>query len=187
MKKILKVTLICITLVTISCKKDDVSNNTPTEQNTPPACALYSGFFNINIKGTNYEMIVDSSTHFTILYNWYNANTSDFIIYAKDQFNKFMSIEAGLPAVLDVGTISFSSDTLYFDFFEIDVDTISAYVSEVTFNITESNLNETDGTYSPVAGSFQGFAHSYPWTNGAPPIDTMAFSGSFCLNLYIIN
>ncbi|MGV6861638.1 MAG: hypothetical protein ACWA41_07685 [Putridiphycobacter sp.] len=178
-----KITLILASIALIvSCNKEEQEepNNSTT---TTESCGINQGEFEINFNGTNHVMVPDASTQFTIVYNWYNANANDFVIMAKDQNGKEIYIEAILPNEFTTGTQTYNSNNV--DSFDIDLDTNGYYVSTVTFNLTECNL-DNQGIYNPIKGSFNGIAHSYPWSNGQPPIDTLSFSGSLCLNGLII-
>ena len=161
-------------------------NKNEEETETAVSCSTNSGSFDISIGGTTYEMALNSGTQFSILYDWYTVETSDFIINSLSQNNKQIYIELGLPGTFNEGETTYLSSDLGVDFFSISVDTFDYYVSEVTFNVIESNLNSQDGIYRPVRATFTGTAHSYPWTNGQPPIDNLNFTGSFCLNGIII-
>lgn len=172
MKIIFKIIIIQICL--LACDKPEVEESS--------SCNSNNGSFNIGINGNNFDMVVDSETQFTILYNWSGTNETEFVIDSKDQNGNPMSIEVDFPGQFSTGTTTHSSSTLDFDFFTIDVDTFNLYVSSVTFEVSESNLNSQDGTYNPVMSSFSGTAHSYPWTSGQPPINTLNINGSFCLN-----
>jgi hypothetical protein len=165
-----------ISIVLLSCNKDDNNNNSQI------SCSTDEGNFSINVNGSNHDMVVNSETQFSILFNWYGNNESAFILDSKDQNGNPMYLELSLPGEFNNGSTTYSSSTLNFDFFTIDVDTFNLYVSEVTFDVTESNLNQQDGIYRPVNGTFTGTAHSFPWTNGQPPINTLDINGSFCLN-----
>ena len=181
--------IVLVFLVLLSCKKEQ--NQTPPEGNgtpgTPlPACSENSGYFTIDVNGEHFELVIDSATQYTNLYNWYGEQESAFIIYGKDQNSSNMQIELGLPGKFNLGSTSYSTDSLDFDFFDIFVDTFDLYVSNVVFNVTTSIL-DTDGIYKPLKASFTGLAHSYPWINGQAPADTINISGTICLNGYILN
>lgn len=174
-----------------ACHKDEEQPTTSTSTSPPvtttvTSCNTNSGSFNINMGGTNHTMVVNNQSQFTILYNWYNEAVSAFIINSINQNNEQIYIELGLPGTFNEGTTTYSNSNLDFDFFNIDLDTLGYYVSEVTFNVTQSSLDTQDGIYKPVVATFSGTAHSYPWTNGQPPIDTLSFTGDFCLNGIIL-
>lgn len=170
-----------IPILYFSCKKDNQPNS-----NTGTACSPNSGYFNITINDSEFDMVLDSNTQFSILYNYFSPDQNDFIIYCKDQNENQMGIEAGFPGRFHNGPNTFSSDTLDADFFTISVDTFDVYVSEVTFDVSNCFLGELGIMYEPIVATFQGIAHSFPWQNGQPPIDTVIVSGSFCLNRYIL-
>ncbi len=107
---------------------------------------------------------------------------SNFVIDSKDQNGNPIYSELLLPGTFNNGTTTYTNDTLSVDFFTIDIDTFNLYISAVTFDVLESNLSQQDGIYRPVTVNFNGVAHSFPWYAGQPPIDTIAISGSFCLN-----
>ena len=180
MKKIFPLFLI---LLLCACNKDEEEALAET---SAASCSTNSGSFDITIGGATYEMALNSESQFTILYNWYTEETSDFVLNSVSQNNKEIYIELGLPGTFNEGETTYLSSDFGFDFFDIDVDTFNYYVSEVTFDVIESNLNSQDGTYTPVRATFNGTAHSYPWTNGQPPIDNLSFTGSFCLNGIIL-
>jgi len=171
-KKIFTCSLLMI--ASFSCNKAD--------DNTPTSCAFNTGNFNITINGADFDMAVNAETHFSILYNWSGDNASEFVLDSKDQNGNAMYLELGIPGQFSEGSTSYSSSTLDFDFFTIDVDTFNLYVSTITFSVSESKLDPADGVYKPVVATFTGTAHSFPWTNGQPPVNTMSISGSFCLN-----
>ncbi|MBK9191375.1 MAG: hypothetical protein IPM77_07590 [Crocinitomicaceae bacterium] len=179
-KDTLFIKIIYISIIAVSCNKSDDNGNSSDE------CAPNSGSFNVDVNGNNYDMIVNSETQFTILYNYSGTNETEFIIDSKDQNGNPMNIELAFPGQFNNGTTAYSNDVLDFDFFTIDVDTFNLYVSSVTFEVSESDFNSQDGTYNPVISSFTGTAHSFPWTNGQPPLNTLSISGSFCLNGIIL-
>lgn len=183
MKKLTLILALLIWLVACNKAKQEEPNNSNTT--TSASCGTNQGEFEIILDGINHVMTQDSSTQFTIFYNYYNPNINDFVIYSKDQNGKDLSIEAMIPNQFTVGTQTYDNSNVV-DFFDIDLDTNAYYVSSVTFNITESTLNNNQGPYTPIKGTFNGLAHSYPWSNGQPPIDSLNFSGSFCLNGYIL-
>jgi hypothetical protein len=106
-------------------------------------------------------------------------------IIGEDQNGKPIYIEGILPGVLTLGSHHFNENNLGSDFFDIDLDTSAYYASELTVQVIQSNFNTTEGMYKPIRGTFEGIGHSYPWSNGQPPADTIAFSGEFCLNGFI--
>lgn len=175
-------TLLLIPILLLSCNKDE--DDQPNNQ--PPACATNSGNFDISINGSNYAMVVNTETHFSILYNWSGNNATEFVIDAKDQNNNSLYIELGIPGKFVTGSSTHNNTDLDSDFFTIDVDTFNLYVSSVTFAVSQSNLIQEEGVYKPVAATFNGTAHSFPWSNGQPPVNTISFSGSFCLNGVIL-
>ncbi len=170
----LSVILFCVT----SCNKPD--------NNTPKTCDTNTGSFIIALNGADYDMVVNTETQFTILYNWSGDSQTEFVIDSEDQNGNAMSVEFAIPGEFSKGSSSFSNTTLDNDFFTIDVDTFNLYVSSVTFDVSKSSLNSQDGTYKPVVSTFNGTAHSFPWTNGQPPVNTISFNGSFCLNGIIL-
>lgn len=175
MKKLIQIFLLSILL--FSCKKEE---STTTSNQT--SCSPNNGSFNLSIEGENYDMIVDNTTNFSILYNWYGNHESNFVIDSKDQNGNPIYSELLLPGSFNNGVTTYTNDTLSVDFFTIDIDTFNLYISEVTFEVLESNLSLQDGIYRPVTANFNGIAHSFPWYAGQPPTDTIAISGSFCLN-----
>jgi hypothetical protein len=92
-----------------------------------------------------------------------------------------MSLAFSLPGTFNTGTTTYLDSDVNFDSFDIELDTIRYCTSEITFNVSESNLDSQDGVYKPVSATFTGVAHTYPLTNGLPT-DTLIFTGSFCLN-----
>jgi len=180
-----KITIFFLITLLWACHKDEETTVTPLTTNGP-SCNTNSGSFNISIGDTNHIMVLNNQSQFTILYNWYGEESSAFVINSIDQNNEQIYIELRLPGTFNLGTTTYSHTDLDFDFFDIDLDTLSYYASEVTFNVTESDLDVQDGIYKPVVATFTGTAHSYPWINGQPPIDTLSFSGTFCLNGVIL-
>lgn len=168
--------------LTLSCKKP-ATTQTPTA----PECALNTGSYSITIEGNTFDMVLDTNTNFTILYNWFGNQETNFVLYGADQNGNSMSVELFVPGILHLGSTTYSSVALASDFFDIDIDTFSLYVSSVVFNVSKSNLNMQEGMYKPVVATFHGTAHSYPWINGQAPADTLAFSGSFCLNGFVMH
>jgi hypothetical protein len=181
------VALFLVSLLLISCKKE--KNPTTPAGNNPislPDCSENSGYFKMDVDGTEYRLLVNPTTHFTILYDWFGYQESSFVIEGTDQNSKSLNVGLALPGKFKLGTTTYSIDSLDQDFFEIDVDTFTYYVSKVTFDVATSNLNPTDGMYRPVKASFTGIAHPYPWYNGQAPADTVSISGTFCLNGFIM-
>ena len=131
-------------------------------------------------------MIVDNTTLYSILHNWQDPNQTYFVLGATNQEGSPIGGEIHLPTRFILGSTFYTYDTIGPEFFNLTVDTFSLYVSEVTFDVTESNLDPQSGIYSPVKATFHGVGHSFPWISGQPPIDTIQFSGSFCLNGYIL-
>lgn len=178
--------IVIVLSLLLSCKKDK-NLDTKSGENGPsvslPNCTENSGYFTININGEHFELVIDSETHYTNLYNWYNFQESAFVIYGKDQNANAMDIELALPGKFKLGSTPYVLD---YDFFDIDVDTFSLYVSNVVFDVSTSNLG-ADGMYRPLKASFTGVAHSYAWINGQPPTDTFNISGTMCINGYIMN
>jgi hypothetical protein len=163
-------------LFLVSCNKDD---NNP---DAPASCSTNTGSFDITLGGNSHQLVTDTETQFTILYNWFDEQNSSFVLAGKDQNGVAISVESALAGELNEGTINYNSDNYGFDFMDLDVGSNFMYVSDITFDVLESDLSGGDGIYRPLRSTFTGTAHSYPWTNGEPAIDTMAFSGSFCLN-----
>ncbi|MBL1280727.1 MAG: hypothetical protein COA33_010660 [Fluviicola sp.] len=191
MKNTLYILTLCFSLLIIatSCKKEENKTDPSTSSSTSGTsnyCYANQGKFEIDINGENFIMTPDSNTNFTILYNWFGLQESNFVISSNDQNNNSMSVETALPGTLNVGSTTYDAASLSPTFFTIYVDTFVMYVSTVTFDVTSSNLDLTDGIYKPVSATFTGVAHSYPWINGQPPVDTVNISGTFCLNGVVI-
>lgn len=183
--------LFLIFTLLLSCNKDDDEDATAGNSGnptSPPAsnCATNSGYFTINFGNQFSELVLDSESQYTILYNWFGFEESAFIIDGEDQNSNDMYIELALPGKFKTGVKGYSTDSLNFDFFDFSIDTFSYYVSNVVFDVATSNLDASDGIYKPVNGSFTGIAHSYPWFNGQAPTDTINISGTFCLNGMIL-
>jgi len=175
-------------LVLLSCKKEKTPAPNPQSGGTSinsPNCSFNTGHFKINIHGQSFELVVDSETHYTNLYNWSGYEESHFVIYGKDQNTNPMYVGFALPGKFKLGSTSYSADSLGSDFFEIDIDTFSLYVSNVVFNVTISDL-DVDGIYKPLKATYTGKAHSYPWYNGQAPSDTLNISGNICINGFIM-
>ena len=83
MKKILTVLII---LSIWSCNKDEGSDS--PQPTIVTNCSANSGNFDITIGGQTYTMALNDQSQFTILYNWYDAETSSFIVNTNDQNNK---------------------------------------------------------------------------------------------------
>ncbi|MBL1281013.1 MAG: hypothetical protein COA33_012105 [Fluviicola sp.] len=189
MKNTLYILTLCFSLLVIatSCKKEENKTDpsvSSSASGTSNYCYTNQGKFSIDVNGVNHTMVTDATTNFTIIHNWYGLQETNFLMASNDQNGNFMAANLVLPNEFSVGSTTYSS--LDFDYFDISVDTLSLYVSNVTFTVASSNLNTLDGIYRPVSATFTGFAHSYPWTNGQAPIDTFNISGSFCLNGFII-
>lgn len=181
------VSVLLLSLIFVSCKKEQ--NPTTSAANNPislPDCGENSGYFKMDVDGTEYRLVVNPETHFTILYDWFGYQESHFVIEGIDQNSKTLMVGVALPGKFKLGSNTYSIDSLDQDFFEIDVDTFHYYVSKVTFNVATSNLSQTDGMYRPVKASFTGIAHPYPWYNGQAPADTVHINGIFCLNGFIM-
>ncbi|MBD3636380.1 MAG: hypothetical protein HUJ25_03485 [Crocinitomicaceae bacterium] len=159
-----------------ACKKNKDKDPEPVN------CAYNSGSFEINVAGEDHELQLDSQTNFTIVYNWFGYEESAMVIIGKDQNAESVYIEMAVPGIITEGSTSYNNTDLDFDFFDIDLDTNGLYVSEVTFDVVESQFDSSQGIYTPIRANFSGTAHSYPWVNGQPPSDTQTFSGSLCLN-----
>lgn len=169
-----------------SCKKE----KTPLPSTggiifSQPNCSFNTGYFKIQINGESHELLVDSETHYTNLYNWFGYEESHFVIYGKDQNANLLNVGLALPGKFKLGSTTYYADSIDSEFFEMDIDTNNLYVSKVTFNVTTSEL-DVDGIYKPMKATFTGTAHSYPWYNGQAPSDTVNISGSICINGYII-
>lgn len=173
--------LFLIPVILFSCQKDNEPNT-----NTIDSCFPNSGSFSISIKDSTYDMVIDENTQFTIFYNYYTPNGNDFILDAEHQHGGELYVEAILPSLFSIGTHEYYSSTLPFDLFNISLDTFSLYVSEATFDVSQSVLGEQGIIYEPIVATFDGIAHSYPLYNGQPPRDTVLVSGSFCLNRYML-
>ncbi len=172
--------------ILFSCKKDQNPTDGGNGGNLP-SCSENSGYFTLNLDGENFELVVDEETQFTNLYGWFEEDQSDFIIYGKDQNADYLQVELGLPGKFLVGSTTYSIDSLDNDFFTFNVGGNSKlYVSNVTFNVSTSNLIVSDGIYKPMKATYSGLAHSYPWINGQAPADTFNISGSICLNGIIL-
>lgn len=179
--------IVLVFLVLLSCKKDQNQAPSPVGNGPLPACSENSGYFTIDINGEHFELAVDSATQYSNLYNWLDNQESIFVINGKDQNSSFMHIEMALPGKFNLGSTTYSTDSLAHDFFNIYIDTFGLYVSNVVFNVTTSNLDTTVGMYKPLKASFTGTAHSYPWYYEQVPADTVNISGAFCLNGVIIS
>lgn len=189
MKQAVFFTFLILGLSFVSCKKEKDNEPQPSgtsSGNTPPNCSLLSGSFEINMGGNQHSLQVNNQTHFTILYNWYEEQENNFVLIGEDQNNKSINIEGVLPETLSVGTHQFNSDGKNIEFFDIYLDTSSYYSSKLIINVVQSNLNLQEGMYKPIRATFEGVAHSYPWSSGQPPADTINYSGEFCLNAYIM-
>jgi len=178
--------IVLVFSILLSCNKSQ--NNIPEATENPPVltlpnCSEFSGYFTIDVDGNHYELVVDSTTQYTNLYNWFGYEESAFIIDGKDQNSSYMHIELGLPGKFKLGNTSYSLDP---EMFEIEIDTFNLNVSNVVFNVTTCNL-DSDGIYKPLKASFTGTAHSTSWYNNEVPADTFNISGTLCLNVYIIN
>ena len=189
MKQALLFAFLILGLGFVSCKKDKDNDSTPNgtlSSSNPPNCAFNSGAFEISIEGNQHHLQVNNQTHFTILYNWYGEQENHFVIIGENQNSKSFYVEGILPETLSLGSHHYSGNDLYFDFFDIDIDTSAYYTSDLTIHVFESNLNLQEGVYKPIRATFEGIAHSYPWSSGQPPADTISFSGEFCLNGYMM-
>ncbi|GEM_PF-4407063 len=175
--------VICLLIIFqfVSCKKND---ETPA---TISSCSTIPGSFEITLNGNQHHLEITNQTDYFITYNLVGEQKNSVVIFGKDQSDQFMHVEGILPNELSVGSHSFNSSDLNFDFFDISLDTASYYTTQLTIHISESELSPQNGLYNPIRGTFQGLAHSYPWFNGQPPADTFAYSGEFCLNGYIMN
>lgn len=175
-------------LILFSCNKQENSTpkNSGQNNNTPiPNCTAFTGHFSIDINGQQFNLVVDNETHYSNVYNWFGYEESDFVIHGKDQNSNPILIELALPGKFAVGSKTYSTDSLDFDFFGIDIDTNNLYVSNVTFNVVESVL-DADGMYKPMRANFTGTAHSLGSLSNPNPGDTVNISGAICLNTYII-
>jgi hypothetical protein len=181
MNKIQIIFTALLMLSVISCKKDKEDENNQSSQNT---CPTNSGYFEINMGGSEHILKIDDETNYTILYGWYEENQNGMVIIGSDKNDKSIYIEGNITGKLTVGSHSLDFDN--YDFLSIDIDTSSYYTSELTFQITQSNLSPHEGIYKPIRGTFTGTAHSYPWSSGEPPADTISYSGKFCLNGWIM-
>lgn len=189
MKQVFLFAFLLIGLGFVSCKKekdDETLSNETLSNNNPPNCSLMSGSFEIDLAGNQHTLLINNQTHFTILYNWYGEQENGFVIIGEDQNNKSVNIEGILPEKLTVGTHQFNPDGKNTEFFDIDIDTSNYYSSKLIINVIQSNLNLQEGMYKPIRATFEGIAHSYPWSSGQPPADTISYSGEFCLNGYIM-
>lgn len=189
MKEVLLFAFLLLGLGFTSCKKDKDNDTTPNgtlSSSNPPNCSLNSGAFEIDLGGSQHTLQVNNQTHFTILFNWYGEQENHLVIIGEDQNNKSIYIEGILPDKLSVGPHHFNGNDLGVDFFDVDIDTLAYYTSELTINIVQSNLNLQEGIYKPIRGTFEGVGHSYPWSSGQPPTDTITYSGEFCLNGYMM-
>jgi hypothetical protein len=188
MKEILIFAFLFLGLGLTSCKKDkndDTPSNGTVANNTVASCSTNSGSFEMTMSGNEHILQVNDQTNFTILYGWYGNQENNIVIIGEDQNGKPIYIEGILPGVLTLGSHHFNENDLGSDFFDIDLDTSAYYASELTVQVIQSNFNATEGIYKPIRGTFEGIGHSYPWSNGQPPADTIAFSGEFCLNGFI--
>jgi hypothetical protein len=169
-----------------SCKKDP---EPAVEENPEPTynCPTNSGYFNIDINGDHYELVVDEETQYTNVYNWFGDEESHFVIDGKNQLGGGLSVELFIPGKFNLGSTTYLADAIDPDFFQIELDSLNLSVSNVEFNVTTSNLNINDGLYRPMEASFTGVACAYPWTSGATPADTFSISGTICLNGGIMN
>jgi hypothetical protein len=178
--------VIFVSLILFACKKEQPAPSASANPVSPLAeCAENSGYFTINLDGEFHELILDSTTQYTNFYNWFEEDESSFMVVGSDQNSKEMYIELALPGKFELGTRTYSADSLW-DFMDIDIGNHSLFVSNITFNVTTSNLDPNSGLYLPVKATFTGFAHSYPWYNQAPT-DTIQISGTICLNGGIIH
>ena len=181
--------IVLVLLVLLSCKKEQ-TQTPPPGANGPTgvsACSENSGSFTIDINGEHYELAVDSATQYIIVYNWYDEQVSSFAIEGKDQNSNYMYIEFSIPGKFNLGSTTYSTNSVGYEFFDIIIDTLSYNVSNVVFDVTTSNLDTSIGIYKPVKASFTGVAHSITWTYGQePPVDTVNISGAFCLNGAIV-
>lgn len=171
-----------------SCNKKDVNTPLTNGNNgfTPvPNCVAFTGHFSITINGEQSDLVVDNETHYTNVYNWFGYEESAFVIDGKDQNTNPILVELALPGKFSLGSKTYSTDSLDLDFFGIDIDTNSFYVSNVTFNVVESNL-DVDGMYKPMRANFTGIAHSIGTLSNPNPGDTVSINGSICINTYII-
>lgn len=175
----------------VSCNKDENLNegenqdqNEGEDEDTLESCSTNSGYFEIEIAGNKHELQIDDEATFFILYGAYEENQNGFGVDGNDQNGKSINIEGNITGKLTQGTHTL--DFQNFDFIDIAVDTLDCYTSEVTFEIILSNLSLYEAIYEPIKGTFNGVAHSYPWSNGVPPADTILFSGEFCLNGLIL-
>jgi len=153
-----------------ACSKDD----------EVVSCSAKSGYFEINMDGQNYVLQIDNETNFTILYGVYEVNQNAMVINGNDTDGKSIYFEGNITGPLNQGTHVLTHDN--YDFFDVSVNTFDCYVSSLTFSIIQSNLIANEGVYKPIKGTFNGTAHSYPWSSGVPPSDTITFFGEFCLN-----
>ncbi len=53
-------------ILLFSCKKKEA-----TSASSQNSCSPNNGYFSITVEGVDYDMVVDNTTHFSILYNWY--------------------------------------------------------------------------------------------------------------------
>jgi hypothetical protein len=93
--------IVLVFLVLLSCKKDQPQTHSSGGNGTPgvslPDCSENSGYFTIDVNGEHFELVVDSETQYTNLYNWFGYQESAFIIDGKDQNSSFMHTELALP------------------------------------------------------------------------------------------
>ena len=177
-----------ISFILLSCKKEPGLTPTSANGNTVYSadCAENSGYFNINLDGQHHNLVLDSTTQYTNLYNWFGEDESHFVVIGSNQNSNPIYIEMALPGKFKLGTTTYSIDSLDQDFFDLSIDTFSLYVSKVTFNVSVRDLNLIYGMFRPVKASFTGVAHHYPWYNNQAPADTVIISGDFCLNGFML-
>ena len=168
-------------LLFTSCKKDDEEN--PDLPSSTASCSTNSGTFEIEVLGETYELVIDNETNYTILYNWFGYEESNFVLLAKDENGLDLKLESALPGVINVGETTYTDVENYFDFMGLTAGGVHLRVSTITMDVLESELSMEDGIYRPLRATFSGIGHQDSvWTNGVPPEDTTYFSGGFCLN-----
>lgn len=161
--------------VILGCKK-----NKEDETPTPESCSYMSGNFDINFNGNNYYLVVDTLTHFTILYNWYDDEETHFVLIGKDQNGKGLGVEMAVPGIMTKGSHTYS------EVISLEINDVGYYTTTVNFEIIESEFDSQGGFYKPLKGTFNGTAKKKNTMGAEPSDETFSYSGSFCLNAGIV-